>query len=122
MRKEPEQRGESRVEPERRPADAVLKWPVRSEYSGALADNFAAREFLLSNGLCFHGDVFGVLHGPQFRDQETPALIPDEWIDQEGWQTKVSLWWGMEWGKQKVLGLTLPEGVDLAVGHREEAA
>lgn len=69
---------------------ATLLFPTGS-YTDALASYYVARDFLLSNGLCYHERVCGVIKSPEFKGRPSPNPVPNEWIDEPHWQTRVTL-------------------------------
>jgi hypothetical protein len=64
------------------------------DYRHALECYARARDWLLYSGIAFGagGGFGGVINSPQFRGKKVDGgVIPNEWIDQDGWQTIVEL-------------------------------
>jgi len=69
---------------------AILIFP-ESEYSDALNAYYIARDWLLSNGFCFHDSVASTLHSPEYLGKQAPSPIPSGWLDQPHWRLRVEI-------------------------------
>jgi hypothetical protein len=61
-------------------------------YDHGLACYEAAKDWVLKNRLFNSPGVKGLIHSPRFRGRDLAGqTIPDEWIEEHGWQTSVEL-------------------------------
>lgn len=98
----------TRKDEERRPPDARVVFR-EGGYDAALRDYFAAREWLLSNGAAKRRDLCGIIRSPAFKGMKVPGgIIPQHWLEENGWQTVVDFWFAEESALVWLRGQSVP--------------